>query len=103
MSRRVNSGLRVSGAAALLLCSMFVATAAAQTTVVLDNPSGEVTDAFIRAGGYAGTVNNTGVLATKANSDANFVRRALIKFDTQNHVPANARITSAVLTMTLRR
>jgi endonuclease/exonuclease/phosphatase family metal-dependent hydrolase len=82
---------------------MFAASAAAQTTVVLDNPSGEVVDAFVRAGQYANTVNNNGVLVTKANSDSNYVRRALIKFDTQNHVPANATIQSAILTVTLRR
>ena len=82
---------------------MFVAAASAQTTVVLDNPSGEVVDAYIRAGSYANTVNNSGLLVTKANSDANYVRRALLKFDTQNHVPANATIRSAVLTVTLRR
>jgi endonuclease/exonuclease/phosphatase family metal-dependent hydrolase len=103
MSRRVYISVRLFGAAAFLLSSMFVASAAAQTTVVLDNPSGEVVDAYVRAGQYASTVNNTGLLATKANSDANYVRRALIKFDTQNHVPANATIQSATLTVTLRK
>lgn len=103
MSRRACTGVRVFGAAAFLLSSMFAASASAQTTVVLDNPSGEVVDAFVRAGSYANTVNNNGVLATKANSDADYVRRALIKFDTQNHVPANATIQSATLTLTLRR
>jgi endonuclease/exonuclease/phosphatase family metal-dependent hydrolase len=103
MSRRVYIGVRLFGAAAFLLSSMFVASAAAQTTVVLDNPSGEVVDAYVRAGQYASTVLDTGVLATKANSDANYVRRALIKFDTQNHVPANAAIQSATLTVTLRK
>jgi endonuclease/exonuclease/phosphatase family metal-dependent hydrolase len=102
MSRRVRIGVRVFGVAALLLSSVFVVAAAAQTTVVLDNPNGEVVDAFIRAGGYANAVNNTSVLVTKANSDANYVRRALIKFDTQNFVPANATIQSAILTVTLR-
>ena len=102
MSRRVDIGVRVFGAV-LLWSSMFATSAAAQTTVVLDNPSGEVTDAFVRAGQYANTVHNNGVLATKANSDADYIRRALIKFDTQNHVPANATIQSAVLTVTLRR
>jgi endonuclease/exonuclease/phosphatase family metal-dependent hydrolase len=103
MSRRVCIDVRVFGMAACLLSSVFVASAAAQTTVVLDNPSGEVVDAYVRAGTYADTVNNNGVLATKANSNASYVRRALLKFDTQNHVPANATIRSATLTLTLRR
>jgi endonuclease/exonuclease/phosphatase family metal-dependent hydrolase len=101
MSRRVRTDVRVLGAAALLLSSMFAASAAAQTTVVLDNPGNEVTDSYIRAGDYARTVYNNGVLATKANSDGNYRRRALLKFDTQNFVPANARIQSATLTLTL--
>jgi endonuclease/exonuclease/phosphatase family metal-dependent hydrolase len=103
MGRRVRIGRRVFGAAALLLSAICVAPAAAQTTVVLDNPSGEVTDAYIRAGDYARTVYNNGVLSTKANSNASYVRRALLKFDTQNFVPANATIQSAVLTLTLSR
>src|SRR5687768_3602619 len=103
MSRCVQICVRAVGAAALLMASMFVAPAAAQTTVVLDNPSGEVTDAYIRAGSYANTVFNNGLLATKANSNSDYVRRALLKFDTQNFVPANATIQSATLTVTLSR
>ena len=102
MSRRVLTGVRVCGATALLVLSMFVAPAGAQTTVVLDNPSNEVTDAYIRAGEHANAVNNTTILATKVSSNASYNRRALIKFDTQNYVPANARIQSATLTVTLR-
>lgn len=102
MSRRVLISVRVCGAAALLVLSMFVAPAVAQTTVVLDNPTNEVTDAYIRAGEHANTVNNTTILATKVSSTASYNRRALIKFDTQNYVPANARIQSATLTVTLR-
>jgi endonuclease/exonuclease/phosphatase family metal-dependent hydrolase len=103
MNRCVRIGVRVFGAAALLVGSLFVAPAAAQTTVVLDNPGGEVVDAFIRAGSYANVVYNTSRLVTKSNSDASFRRRALLKFDTQNFVPANARIQSATLTLTLAR
>lgn len=103
MNRCVRAGVRVFGAAALLFSSTFALPAAAQTTVVLDNPSGEVTDAYVRAGEYANVVNNTDVLVTKANSNAGYVRRALVKFDTQNFVPANATIQSATLTLTLRR
>jgi endonuclease/exonuclease/phosphatase family metal-dependent hydrolase len=103
MSRFVKIGVRVFGAAALLVSSMFVAPAVAQTTVVLDNPSTEVSDAYIRSGDYANSVINNGVLATKASSNSSLVRRALIKFDTQNFVPANATIQSATLSVTLSR
>jgi endonuclease/exonuclease/phosphatase family metal-dependent hydrolase len=95
--------VRVVGAAALLLTTTFAGTVAAQTTVVFDSASTGVVDAFIRAGDYAHTVYNTTALATKANSSANYVRRALLKFDTQNRIPQNATIQSATLTLTLRK
>lgn len=75
--------------------------ASAQTTVVLDAPDTQVADAFIRAGTYANTVFNTQGLVTKANANASYVRRALLKFDTHNLIPSNAPIQSAVLTLTL--
>jgi endonuclease/exonuclease/phosphatase family metal-dependent hydrolase len=102
MSRCVQIGMRGMGAAALLIMSTFVAPAAAQTTVVLDSPS-EVSDSFIRAGDYARTIHNNGVLTTKANNNPDYVRRALLKFDTENHIPARSRIQSATMTVTLAR
>ncbi|MGH9348712.1 MAG: DNRLRE domain-containing protein [Vicinamibacterales bacterium] len=94
--------MRVFGAAAFLLLSLVVAPATAQTTVVLDRPDSEIVDAFIRAGNYANTVYNNGVLVTKANNNGSYRRRALLKFDTHNTIPANATIQSATLTLTLR-
>ena len=75
--------------------------ASAQTTVVLDAPDSEVVDAYIRAGSYANRVYNTGGLITKANAAASYVRRALLRFDTENLVPSGATIQSATLTLTL--
>jgi endonuclease/exonuclease/phosphatase family metal-dependent hydrolase len=76
--------------------------ASAQTTVVLSAPDTEVVDCFARAGSYANVVNNNTVLVTKMNSSASFVRRAFLKFDTENSVPANSTIQSATLTLTLK-
>ena len=103
MKRRVCTGGRVFGAAAFLLSVIVSAPALAQTTVVLDAPNSEVVDAYVRGGDYANTVYNTTGLMTKANSNQSLVRRAFLKFDTHNKVPANATITSATLTLTLKR
>ena len=102
MSPRVRLGVPTVTAAALLLSMVATMPAAAQTTVVLDNPSSTVVDAFVRAGTYANTVNDTSVLVTKANFNASYVRRAFVKFDTQNTIPANVIVQSATLTLTLR-
>src|SRR5687767_12214966 len=102
MSRRVKLVLRTSVAAVLLLIGGRVPPAQAQTVVVLDAPDSEVRDGFIRGGTYANTVFDNGVLVTKANSNDSFRRHTLLKFDTENFVPADATIQSAVLTLTLR-
>ena len=78
-----------------------VRLASAQTTVVLDDPDSEVTDAYVRAGNYANRVYNTGGLITKANDAASWVRRTLLRFDTENFVPSGATIQSATLTLML--
>jgi endonuclease/exonuclease/phosphatase family metal-dependent hydrolase len=72
------------------------------TTVVLDAPNSEVVDSFIRGGNYATKVFNNTTLVTKSNANLSFTRRALLKFDTENFVPANATIQSATLTVTLK-
>jgi len=41
------------------------------------------------------------LLATRASSDATYVRRIIVKFDTQNPISANASIASAALTLTV--
>jgi endonuclease/exonuclease/phosphatase family metal-dependent hydrolase len=101
MRRRVKVGTRAFTTAVLLFAGGAVA-AQAQTVVVLDEPSTEVVDNFVRGGNYANTVFDTGVLITKSNSNASYRRHTLLKFDTHNFVPANAAIQSAILTLTLR-
>jgi endonuclease/exonuclease/phosphatase family metal-dependent hydrolase len=94
-------GLVVTCATALCSVSLLCGTAAAQTTVVLNQP-GEVTDTTIRNGAYVNTNYARSVLLTRASSVPDWERRALLKFDTENTIPENATITSARLTLTVR-
>jgi len=87
-----------------LACIAIPAIAGAQTTVTLDAPGTEITDdVTIRGGGYA-SVNfaTSDQLEVKTSSDASNTRRALLKFDTQNLIPAGAVINSAKLYVTLK-
>jgi endonuclease/exonuclease/phosphatase family metal-dependent hydrolase len=92
------------------LCAPLLAFAAAlvvatplhaQTTVTLSAPSTQETDTTIRGGSYANTNFAGQPLVTKAHTDASLVRHALLKFDTENTIPAGATITSARLTITV--
>jgi endonuclease/exonuclease/phosphatase family metal-dependent hydrolase len=103
MSHRLNLGVRVLAAAAVASIMFVGSPAAAQTTLVLDAPNTEVTDAYIRGGSNASTVYNTDALATKANSNLSVVRRALLKFDTETRIPRGSAIQSARLTLTLKK
>ena len=101
MSRRA-LGVRTPIATLVLVLAGVVTAAQAQTVVVLDAPDTEVRDGFVRGGTYANTVFDTGVVVTKANSNESYRRNALLKFDTENFVPAGTAIQSAILTLTLR-
>jgi endonuclease/exonuclease/phosphatase family metal-dependent hydrolase len=90
--------------AAIAMCVMSVlgATASAQTTLTL-NQANQVTDTTIRSGAYANTNHDGQPLLTRASaSDPQWLRRALIKFDTANTISAGADIVSATLTVTVR-
>jgi len=88
-------------AAAFLLGSL--ATAGAQTTVTLNAPGTQVTDVMIQGGASANKNFNTlDSLATRASTSYDYLRRALLKFDTQNTIPAGAKIQSAVMTLTVK-
>jgi endonuclease/exonuclease/phosphatase family metal-dependent hydrolase len=101
MSDRFSCVSRLRGAA-LALGLVFAASAAsAQTTVVLSQPA-QVTDTTIRSGSYAATNYGTQPLATQAGTTSSAVQRALVKFDTENSIPAGATITSATMTLTLK-
>jgi endonuclease/exonuclease/phosphatase family metal-dependent hydrolase len=101
MSRRVCSFVR-SLAPAVLALVWLAAPAAAQTTVVLDAPDSEVVDTTIRAGSYANTTLEYEPLVTRASGTADYLRRALLKFDTENTIPQGATIQSAYLTLTIK-
>ena len=93
----------------LCVCSLFVAAAAAtvaspamaQTTVALNEPATQVVHATLRGGTYANT-NFNNVLETRASSDLTYERRVMLKFDTQNTIPAGTAVTSAILTVTVK-
>jgi endonuclease/exonuclease/phosphatase family metal-dependent hydrolase len=79
------------------------ASAGAQTTLVLNTPGTQVTDTMVQAGSFANTKFGTsGMLATRASTNVEYLRRALLKFDTQNTLPAKSQIRSAVLTLTVK-
>ncbi len=90
----------------VLACSasVLVGTAAAQTTIVLNQAGSEVTDTTLRSGAYANTnFDNYPLITRRSATEPDWERRALLKFDTETHVPAGARITSATLTLTVKK
>jgi len=89
---RVAAGIVLVGAAA---------AASAQTTVTLNQPATHVVSATVRGGTYANKNNQT-LLATRAADNPEYERRALLKFDTHNTIPAGSTVTSAKLTVTVK-
>jgi endonuclease/exonuclease/phosphatase family metal-dependent hydrolase len=86
------------GVAAL---AVSVVAASAQTTVTLNQSKAQVVYATLRAGAYA-TKNYPTTLTTRAADTADNHRRALLKFDTQNTIPAGTAVTSALMTVTVK-
>jgi endonuclease/exonuclease/phosphatase family metal-dependent hydrolase len=95
--------VQVVRALALAFSSVAVlcGTASAQT-VTLNTPGSQVTDTMIRSGSFANTNHDSGPLLTRRSVDPEWERRTILKFDTQNTIPANAPIASATLTLTVR-
>ena len=89
---RVVAGALVAGGASV---------ASAQTTVTLNQPKTHVVSATIRGGTYAGKNDQT-LLATRSSDNLEYERHALLKFDTQNTIPAGSTVTSAKLTVTVK-
>ena len=87
--------------ALIAICGV-AAVASAQTTVTLSTPEQINADLTIQGGNY-GMVDfsSSDVLASKVSS-ASYTRRILMKFDTQNFVPAGAVIQSAKLYLVLK-
>jgi endonuclease/exonuclease/phosphatase family metal-dependent hydrolase len=100
-------GVRLRGvmgvAAAVAAATVMTGTAAAQTTVVLNQGGSQVTDTTLRSGAYAGTnYDGQPLITRRSTSDPDWERRAILKFDTQNTIPAGAQVASATLTLTVR-
>ncbi len=74
----------------------------AQTTATLDQPGVEVTDTTIRNGSYQNTNLDGQVLVTRASSDPEWERRAIVKFDTESTIPQGTSVTSATLKLTVK-
>src|SRR5262245_34781216 len=103
VSAHVRRGL-VSFAVALCSTWALGGTAAAQSTVVLNQTDSQVTDTTIRAGVYANTNYDPGPLVTRRSSAAEpeWDRRVILKFDTKNTIPQGADVVSATLTLTVK-
>ncbi|HEX5473875.1 MAG TPA: DNRLRE domain-containing protein [Vicinamibacterales bacterium] len=95
------SSIGRSLARAMTVAAVFAAgagAAAAQTVVTLNDANATT----LRSGSYAGSnYGSSTVLETRASSSPDYVRRALLKFDTDNTIPAGSSIASAVLTLTV--
>ena len=88
----------------LVALGCIAAAASADTTVTLSTPGTNVNADVTIQGGTYGLVDfsTSAVVASKASSDSNYIRRILLKFDTQNYIPANAIIKSATLQLVLQ-
>jgi endonuclease/exonuclease/phosphatase family metal-dependent hydrolase len=89
-----------SAAVSAFLLVTCAGLATAQTTVTLNDPRTNVVYATLRAGKYAST-NQGNTLETKNTEDQNVLRRALLKFDTQNTIPKGSAVRSATMTVTI--
>jgi endonuclease/exonuclease/phosphatase family metal-dependent hydrolase len=92
--------LCVRGMFGLVAVAASAVAASAQTVVTLNQPP-QVLFATLRAGTYADK-NVSATLATRASDNPDYRRRALLKFDTQNTIPAGSNVTSALLTVTVK-
>lgn len=88
----------------LIAMSCFAAAASAQTTVTLSTPGTQINADLTIQGGASGMTDFSGVdsLASKVSSES-YTRRILLKIDTQNNIPAGAKIQSARLYLVLKR
>jgi endonuclease/exonuclease/phosphatase family metal-dependent hydrolase len=79
-----------------------VSAAAGQTTVIFNDSRPDVVYATLRAGAYADTNLPTVLTTRAADTSTSNHRRAMLKFDTQNRIPAGSSVTSALLTVTVK-
>jgi len=84
-------------AAALLLTAAVAAPVAAQTLTLSESNA-----TVLRGGSYANTnLSSDVLLVTRASGDPTYVRRVVMKFDTQTGIPLGNSIASATLTVTV--
>ncbi len=104
MSRCVTSGARTFTTSLLFttVLSGLPFMAQAQTTVVLDAPNTQVVDTMVRGGNDASTNFDGQDLMTRSSDYLDYVRRSLIKFDTETNVPSKSTIKAATLTLTVK-
>jgi endonuclease/exonuclease/phosphatase family metal-dependent hydrolase len=99
MAPTFTRGARRLGHALLALAATLALTGQASAqTLTLTNAN----DTTLRGGSYANTNYSGSVLVTRASANLSYVRRALLKFDTHNTIPAGSAIQSATLTLTVR-
>ena len=89
---------------ALIAMGAAAANVSAQTTVTLSTPRTQVNADVTVQGGSYGYVNygDDDSIATKVSSES-YTRRILLKFDTQNFIPAKAVIQRAELQLVLKK
>jgi endonuclease/exonuclease/phosphatase family metal-dependent hydrolase len=87
----------------IAICSL-AAAVSAQTTVTLNTRGTHINaDLTIQGGGYGwADFSDSESLASKVSTES-YTRRILMKFDTQNFIPANTTIQSAVLHLVLKK
>jgi endonuclease/exonuclease/phosphatase family metal-dependent hydrolase len=92
---------RVSRVAILALTSVLAGLAAVPAAAQTHRLS-ESHATVIRGGSHANqNLSREDVLSTRASSDAEYVRRIVMKFDTQTPIPQGSSIASATLTLTV--
>jgi len=84
----------------LVVASSVVGKSASATVTIAQSKS-QVVYATIRAGSFSNR-NLPTTLETRSSSDPEFLRRALVKFDTQATIAKGASIASAILTVTVK-
>ena len=100
--RRLTTAMLIRCVGPIAAAVALAASADAQTTITINQPDTQVWTATVRGGTYA-KQNLSTILETRASDTAEYRRRALLKFDTQNLIAAGTPVTSAILTLTVKQ
>src|SRR3954471_5043055 len=104
MRRRVSvrcAGVFGPTAVAIACVAGSAIAASAQTTVTIAD-STKVVYATVRGGTYANTNISNALETRAADAGSSYLRRAMLKFDTENTIPSGANVTAAYLTVTVK-